>query len=81
MELKPDDDDSFEFIVSNDNFTEGEKDALFSNPLDDPDLHRRCKYPELCNEEQCMVYIVGSELATIQDSGDSFDDIISDLDG
>lgn len=77
MKLVPDDNDSFEFTLSNTNFSEDEKDAIFSNPLDDPELHKRCKDPKLCNEEQCIIYLGGSELAMIQD--DSFDDIISDL--
>lgn len=77
MKLVPDDDDSFEFTLSSDNFNDNEKDAIFSNPLDDPDLHKRCKDPKLCNEEQCVIYLGGSELVMI--NNDSFDDIINDL--
>ena len=80
MKLVPDDDDSFEFAVSSDCFSKEEENMVFSNPLDDPDLHKKCKDKELCNKEECMVYIGGQELAVLNNTSiESYDDIIKEI--
>lgn len=79
MKLVPDDDDSFEFKVSDNSFSKGEEEAIFSDPLDDPDLHKRCKDKEICGREECTVYTDGSELTELKNNTETYDDIISEL--